>query len=989
MRTVEQDLNSLRKLVRELQQENSKLKMLLQENAIAFEQEDVFQNAEAIDEYDEDQGSRILPLKPDEQMAKEFFGMFWGRTDVYAKRGKNGGYFPQCLGRWNNPKCPKANNSKTFCDEDCEYKAWEPLEPWRIIKHIRGEKEDCTDVLGIYPLFRDNTCRLIVFDFDNHEKDAYKNDDANTDDLWKSEVDELRKICAMNGIDALTERSRSGKGAHVWILFREPIPAAQARSFGFALLDRGAVLINMPSFRYYDRMYPAQDVLSKLGNLVALPLQGRALKKGNSAFVDEAWNAYPDQWQALKSIRRLNKDEVAAFIQKWNTEAYEEPLITTYREDKKLTRPWRKDDFFHSNDVIGDELHIVLDDGVYVDALNLLPRIQNQIKSMATIDNPEFYKNLRTGRSNYYNFRAISMWSDTEGYIKIPRGILEKLAQRCDESKIHCTIEDNRSFGRPIRAWFKGQLREQQEFAAEKLEKYDNGVLCAATAFGKTVLAAYMISQRKVSTLILLEKQELIPQWMKELQEFLVIDEEPPMYLTKTGRTKTRQGIMGTLVGGTDKTTGIIDFAMVGSAYHKGTFFPNIGSYGMVLVDECHHAASFQAQEVLQHIRAKYVYGLSATPTRSDHLDPIIYMLLGPVRHRYTAKEQADEQGLGRYVYPRFTRVVNISGKELDIHSADALIAGNEVRNQLICEDVKSAVSEGRTPLILTKLKSHALQLSRLLIGMADHVFLIYGDQTAKENQMVREEMEKVSKNETLALVATGQKVGEGFNFPRLDTLMLAAPIKFEGRLTQYVGRLNRVYDGKTDVIVYDYVDSHIHFFDNQYKNRLSTYKKLGYQVISEVRKTSQQANVIYDRRDYAEVFERDLIEAEREIVISSPGLRRNKIERLIDLMETRQRAGVSVTVITIHPEETKYDDVNEHYALIDFMQRNGIRVRTTNVENEHYAIIDQHLVWHGGMNLLGKEDVWDNLIRVENSQAAAELMEISEMAVSERNGQS
>jgi hypothetical protein len=167
-------------------------------------------------------------------------------------------------------------------------------------------------------------------------------------------------------------------------------------------------------------------------------------------------------------------------------------------------------------------------------------------------------------------------------------------------------------------------------------------------------------------------------------------------------------------------------------------------------------------------------------------------------------------------------------------------------------------------------------------------------------------------------------------------------------------------------------------------KNRLSTYKKLGYQVISEVRKTYQQANVIYDRRDYVEVFERDLIEAEREIVISSPGLRRKKIERLIDLMEPRQRAGVSVTVITIHPEGTKYDDINEHYVLIDYMRRNGIRVRTTNVENEHYAVIDQHLVWHGGMNLLGKEDVWDNLIRVDNSQAAAELMEISEMAVSE-----
>ena len=983
MRAVEHDLNSLRKLVRELQQENGRLKALLVENNIAFDREDVFQNAETIDEYDEDQGSRILPLKPDDQMAREFFGMFWGRTDVFAKRGKKGGYFPQCANRWNNSLCPKTNNPKAFCDEDCEYRAWKPLERWMIINHIKGEKEDCTDVLGIYPLFPDNTCRLLVFDFDNHEKDAYKNDDANTDDLWKSEVDALREICKLNGIDALTERSRSGKGAHVWILFREPIPASQARSFGFALLDRGAVLINMPSFKYYDRMYPSQDVLSKLGNLVALPLQGQALKKGNSAFIDEAWNAYPDQWKVLKSIRRLTREEVSGFIQKWNTEAHGDTLITAYREDKKQTRPWKKDDRLHSDDVIGNELHVVLDDGIYVDALNLLPRIQNQIKSMATIDNPEFYINLRTGRSNYYNYRAISMWSDTEGYIKVPRGILEKLTQKCDESGIQLTIEDSRSFGRPIRVRFKGQLREQQEFAAEKLEKFDNGVLCAATAFGKTVLAAYMIAKRKVSTLILLDKQELVPQWISELQQFLDIDEELPTYQTKTGITKTRQDVIGTLMAGNDKTNGIIDFAMVGSAYHKGAFFPNIGSYGMVLVDECHHAASFQAQEVLQHIRAKYVYGLSATPIRSDHLDPIIYMLLGPVRHRYTAKEQADEQGLMRYVYPRFTKVVNISGKELDIHAADELIAVNEVRNQLICEDVRAAVSAGRSPLVLTKLRIHALQLSKLLTGVADHVFLIYGDQTGKENQEIRTRMESVPKNETLILVATGQKIGEGFNFPRLDTLMLVAPIKFEGRLTQYVGRLNRAYDGKTDIVVYDYVDSHIRFFDNQYKNRLSTYRKLGYQVISEVRKTCQQANVIYDRRDYAEVFERDIVEAEKEIVISSPGLRRNKVERLISLAEPRQKAGVAITVITMNPEETKYGDINELYSLIDIMRRNGIVVRTTNEESEHYAVFDQHLVWHGGMNLLGKEDVWDNLIRVDSIQAAAELMEITEMAVS------
>lgn len=384
----------------------------------------------------------------------------------------------------------------------------------------------------------------------------------------------------------------------------------------------------------------------------------------------------------------------------------------------------------------------------------------------------------------------------------------------------------------------------------------------------------------------------------------------------------------------------------------------------------------------MNRIRTKYVYGLSATPERSDHLDDIVYMLLGPVRHKYSAKEQADMQGLERYVYPRFTRVVNISGERLDIHKADDLIADSVVRNEQIVTDVEQAIVAGRTPVILTKLKKHAELLNKKLQGKADHVFLIYGGQTMKQNQDIKDQMFRVPPNETLILIATGQKIGEGFNFPRLDTLMLAAPVKFEGRLVQYIGRLNRSYEGKKDVMVYDYVDPHIGFFDRQYRNRLKTYRKLGYQVISNPAIEKQNTNAIFNGRDYTEIFERDLIEADREIVISSPGLRRNKVERLIDLLKTRQEAGVTVTVITTEPDAVGYGDTIELHILIDEMRNSGISVRTTPDEGEHYAVIDRKLVWHGGMNLLGKADVYDNLIRVENEQAASELLEITERAV-------
>ena len=982
MRPNEHDLNSLRGLVRKLQDENASLKKLLDKSGIAYESSEILNEDEILDEYDEDQGGRIIPLNPDIDMAKEFYSYFWGRTDVYARRGKAGGYFPRCSAWWNNPSCPKKTDNRKFCDEDCPYKTWEALEPKTILCHLKGYKEDCTDVIGVYPLFPNNTCRFLVFDFDNHEKDSYKNDDANTDDLWKNEVDSLRRICKNANIDALTERSRSGRGAHIWIFFKTAIPAATARSFGYALLDRGAVAINLPSFRYYDRMYPSQDVLSKLGNLVALPLQGRALEKGNSAFIDESWNAFPDQWSTLKSIKKLPLEEITAYLQEWNTEHMSRTPATQYAKDKGQVRPWKKDDKFSKTDAVGGEIHIVLDDGVYVDSLNLLPRIQNQIKSMATIDNPEYWKRDKLGRSNFYNLRTISMWNESEGYIRIPIGLYEKLESKCVETGISIDKNDKRSHGKPIRVKFKGELREQQTLASLHLEKYENGILCAPPAFGKTVLAAYLIARRKVSTLILLDKTDLMPQWIEELERFLDIDEKLPVYKTKTGKEKTRDSVYGSLLSGVDKTTGIIDFAMIGSAYHKGAFFENIDSYGMVLCDECHHIGSGQGQALMSRIRAKYIYGLSATPERSDHLDDIVYMLLGPIRHKYSVKEQADAWGLDRYVYPRFTRVVNISGGQLDIHKADDLISDSNIRNDQIVSDVKQALTYGRTPVILTKLKKHAERLYALLKDKADHVFLIYGNQSVKQNQEIKATMLQVPDGETLVLIATGQKIGEGFNFPRLDTLMLAAPIKFEGRLIQYVGRLNRQYEGKKDVIVYDYVDTHIGFFDRQYRSRLSSYRKLGYQVISKPVSEKQVVNAIFDGRDYTEAFERDLVEADSEVIISSPDLRRSKVERIISLLRQRQESGVSVTVITMNPNLTGYGDLIELHILIDEMRRSGINVRETDDECEHYAVIDKKLVWHGGMNLLGKVDAYDNLIRIENEQAAAELLEMTERII-------
>jgi len=972
------NLDSLRKLVRELQRENDTLKELLAENRIPYESEDVFQHiVQMPDEHDPDQSSLIEDFSITDDVANRFFSLFWGRKDVYARRGKNGGYYPQCRNRWDDQICPKQKGQPKFSCDSCSFQNYEQLELRHIKQHMLGLKENCTDVIGIYPLLPDNTCRLLVFDFDNHQKGADQEDNANTDDSWKEEVDALRRICELNGIDALTERSRSGRGAHVWIFFKHPIPAFLARQFGFSLLDKGCESINLSSFRFYDRMYPAQDSSEKIGNLVALPLQGRALREGNSAFVDSAWNAYSDQLTTLWNTKRLSREDIEEKLLLWSAEKSKYSSVGLSQRGTERLKPWKRNDRFHQEDVVG-VFHIVLADGVYVDTLNLSPRIQNQIRCLATIDNPEFYRRKNTGNSTYYYLSTIYLGKDVDGYIQVPRGLFEPLTEKCREAGIIFDVEDNRTTGRPIRVSFCGELRTQQDLAAEKLLRFDNGILSAATAFGKTVVCSYLIAQRKVSTLVLLESTDLVDQWIDELTRFLNIDEEPPAYKTKTGRVKRRKNVIGTFQSGTDKTTGIVDVAMIGSVYRKGEIFPEIDRYGLVIMDECHHAASVQAQQVLQRVKAKYVYGVSATPVRSDKLEKINYMMLGPIRHQYTPKEHALKQGILLFVRPRFTRVVDFSAEKLQIHQAYELISESADRNRQIIEDVRSAIKEGRTPVILTRLKKHAKLLYDELSDAAQHVFLLYGDNTQTQNQEIRRKLLNIPDSETLLLIATGQKIGEGFDCPRLDTLMLASPVKFDGRLIQYVGRLNRSYAGKQDVVVFDYVDAHIGIFDNQYRNRLAAYKKIGYQIQSDENMGQQMVNAIYDRGNYAEVFERDMVEAEHELIISSPNIRRHKIDRMIALIRPRQEAGVRVTVITQDPELTIVGDTSDIQEMILEMRRAGIIVALTEDENEHYAVIDKKLVWHGGMNLLGREDVWDNLIRVESEKAAAELLEIS-----------
>ena len=867
------DTDTLRQLIRNRQNENQKLKEKLDKAQIPYETTDFFEQVNRkSDEYDLDQGGRIVhPGYITENMAKRFFSMFWGREDVYAKRGKKGGYFPQCANRWNDHLCPKQQNQKIFCDE-CINKKWTRLDVKKIINHLLGYKEDGSDVIGVYPLLPDGTCRFLIFDFDCHEKSAEKKDFANQNDERRDEVDALRKICEQNGISHLVERSRSGRGAHVWIFFKRAMQASKARNFGFMLLDKGAAAVNLKTCHYYDRMYPSQDIANGIGNLVALSMQGQALRDGNSVFVDRHWNAYPDQWDILlNKTRKLEEEEIDIYIDQWKKELLQDQIIFN-NDMNDRPKPWKKKQKFSQMDITG-KLHIVLSNGIYVDTLNIMPRLQNQIRSMAAFDNPEFYKNRRMGYSNYYNHSVIYLGKDTNGYIQIPRGLRETLIEQCKTAGIEYDILDEREKGRPIRVKFKGTLKEEQNAAAEKLLQNTDGILNAATAFGKTVVCSYLIAKRKIN--------------------------------------------------------------------------------------------------------AKYVYGVSATPKRGDHLDRILYMMLGPQRHKFSALDRAKQQGIGHYFIPRYTRMIETEESKHNINQAYQSISQNTVRNEMIVEDVKASIKSRKNPVILTKYKEQAKVLYEMLDGVADNIFLLYGDNTDRQNFEIRENLKRVKDEETMILVATGQKIGEGFDCPRLDTLMLAAPVSYDGRLEQYIGRLNRDYKGKEAVYVYDYIDSHIRYFDNMYIKRLRTYKRTGFTLWTGNLHTKQNINAIYNSGNYTEKFEQDMIEADKSVVISSPDICQDKIERLLYLMKQRQEAGVKVRIIMRNPENIRYGNPEMLYELVAMMRLQGVEVYLKDEIEARFAVIDDELVWHGGVNLLGKEDVWDNLMRIRNVEVAAELLEI------------
>ena len=953
----EQRCKELQQRLEELERENQELRCQL---GYAVPVQSVVTESPKNEIVSETEAGVHMRSTPDEKI-RLFRSLFRGREDVFARRWysvqkEKGGYAPVCANEWKYGVCikPKGKCSK------CENRVLVPLDDSIIYKHLSGKDANGQDVIGLYPILADDTCYFLAIDFD--------------DGAWQENVSAVRSVCGEWGIPCGVERSRSGEGAHLWVFFEDAIPCATARKLGSALLTAAMEREGKLKLDAYDRMFPCQDTLPNggFGNLIALPLQGQARKKGSSLFVDEMFQPYPDQWAYLSAMRKLGAEDVDALIRAHSHGDALGNLCVV----ESTSKPWerQKKVVLSALDFYGVQ-HIVRANLIYIPANGFAPRVRNQLLRLAAFRNPDFYKSQAMRLPIYDKPRIICAAEERDGYLALPRCCEADLTELLETAGASYEIEDKTFGGNEIRATFKGELRPEQIPAAEALLSHNNGVLSATTAFGKTIIAAYLIGQRKVNTLVLVHTQALLNQWKKALSEFLEINETLPELPKKRGRKKERS-LIGQLGGSKNNLSGFVDIAIMQSLISGDEARELVTDYGMVIVDECHHVSAVSFEQVLKEVNAKYVYGLTATPARQDGHQPIIHMQCGPIRYQVDAKVQAEKRPFDHAVIPKFTSFTQPVTDEVPWKITDAYAAMqvNEERNNKIVADVLAAVTEGRTPIVLTERYDHAKLLADILREKSRNVVLLSGKGTAKEKRETLQGLSQVPADEPLILVATGRYVGEGFDLPRLDTLFLAMPVSWKGTLAQYAGRLHRNYEGKQEVLIYDYVDIRVPMLERMYHKRLSGYASIGYSVRGD-RTAPTAENRIFSQEEYWDTFSMDIANAQRDILITSPYLHIAQVKRFLKLIPEETH----VTVVAGDETSFKPEAWEKMSNAVKLLEDAGARVILQPKVYQRYAVIDKQILWYGGINFLGFEKAAHGAMRLCSTELAKELLDRSE----------
>lgn len=746
--------------------------------------------------------------KSPEDKIELFKRLFCSRSDVFprfwenSKTGKKG-YSPVCSNEWVKPIC---NKPKVKCS-DCSYQAFIPLDEISIKSHLQG-----MHIAGTYALRANNTCIFLAADFDKAS--------------WREDVIAYKKAAREFGIESYIEISKSGNGAHAWIFFEEPVFARKARQLGTLILVRASTLSNKIKLNSHDRFFPNQDIMPNggFGNLIALPLQREARNHGNTLFVDENLNVIKNQWETLSKVRLITANEIDRIHEKNITSSlsFDGDNFELKVTEKALDTVQKKLELLEYNEPI----NIRLSEQAYIDITELPDTLISAFRRTATFANPEFYKKQRMRFSTWDTPRFICCSDNLGNEMSIPRGSLDDCLKIAHDVGSSVNIFDERVKHKKIKIKFVGELRADQKKAIKEISKFDTGVLVAPPGVGKTVLGCNIISKRKTPTLILVHRKPLMEQWIERIKEFTDIDPKE----------------IGSFGGSKKKPKGKVDVAMIQTLSKLEDSEELLNSYGQIIVDECHHIPAVSFEAVLKKIPAKYFLGLTATPYRKDGHESIIHMQLGPVRYEM---EDFGAKELNKKVFIRETNFEfpDTLEKRLEIHEIWSEIVNNDVRTNMIANDIVKELKDNRYPLIISERKEHLSNISNSLKthNALAKEFILVGEMGKKQKREVLESIEEcVKENIQFYILSTGSFIGEGFDLPVLDTLFITMPVSFKGRMVQYAGRVHRPFDGKKEVRIFDYFDSNNGLTINMFKKRVPVYKNMEYEIIS---KEAQKAD--------------------------------------------------------------------------------------------------------------------------------------------------
>ena len=697
---------------------------------------------------------------PEEKIAL-FMDYFTGRTDVYAvaknTAGKKAWY-------------PASNGYYDRRNSDLK-----PLTTKVIEGHLR---RDNRFHVGLYLLCTDDSCRLLVCDFD--------------DDDFKQAARAYAEECKNHGLNPLIEVSRSGNGAHVWTFFDEPIPAGLARSVGIGLLAKASPDSYFSSF---DRFFPSQDTLPAkgrgFGNLIALPLAGHHRAEGTTVFVDSNFQPLSDQFEALASTKKSTLSELKKIYAALQPDPETSlPQAPTREELKKLRA--------------SGKVHVTHDSHVHVDLSGVDATTRTVLRHLGTIANPQFYIKQAQRFSTFGTPRLIVRFDEKDQALTLDRGTLDDVIDILKTAGYTVTRRGRTPKPQRIDASFAGELRSYQHSAVKQMLKHKSGMLIAPPGTGKTVMACAIIAQRSVPTAVIVPSRELATQWRQALKQFL-----PDVQV-------------GQYSGAKKKLSGVVDIVTAQSISRSDSKTDFLSSYGHIIVDECHRVGAAGLTNVLAHLNVRFMLGMTATPYRSDGLDKLLPLICGPIRHTVELERP------GRRDYVVHNTEFTYDSPYLFWPDLDTALAADEDRNRLIADVITQAAQDEHTVLVLVKRREHLAALNALLTDAAFPVLQLHGGQKASERQAVREQ---IAATPHFVLLAMSQVAGEGIDLPALDALVLAAPVSFRGVVIQQVGRVTRDTDDKENIsaTVHDFLDANVPALAAAFRKRSSTIAKQGF----------------------------------------------------------------------------------------------------------------------------------------------------------------